>query len=885
MRERALGAWPIVLGSFAGASLWVSLGTMAVTELETRFRVASLPAVWILAVLIVAGGAVAWLARLTRDRAWPLAILGLLWLPYLPGRWPIAFAMWQGPIEVAVWCAAIGGAIWAERSAWAAWLSAVAFDVGKAPLLAGLVAAACYGATAIHISERIPNGDEPHYLVIAQSLLLDHDLKIQNNHDRGDYTAYFFGELRPHYLRRGIDEQIYSIHSPGISVLILPAFAVTGYPGAVATVIALTATAGAITWMVAWMLTASASAAWVGWAAVFLTTPFFFHGFTLYPDGVGALLVVAGVWLLTRLELGQPIGSAALVAAGIAFGLLPWLHTRFAVLSTMLALLVSLRLLSSANRVTQLLTFLAPPVVSVALWLGYFWAIWGVPDPSAPYGGNTQTAIGYISRGVTGLLIDQQFGVIVSAPIYLVAFAGFLQMLRKRPRLSLELVLVVVPYVSAASSFAMWWGGVSSPARFVAAILPIAALPIAWWWNSQARTSWRALTLVLLLFSILTVVPRVVVEHGALIYNDRNGFDLLLDWASQTVNLPLAFPSVHRGAGAVTDALSWGVAALAVAFVAWFLGRRKHHPANVWTAMTMSVAIAAMCASTAVWARHADHGLTPTSSQLAFLRAWDPAWQTTRLSLQPFHALTEESLASRIEVATSARGPQNATDRALFTSSVLPAADYDVVIAGANTLDGQLVVRVGRLDQPTEQWSLEGLHSGLTGLTLHLPVAVHSVVIRGDAAAQASATKLSLRLRRLLRTADGEVPYALRAARYGPVRTFFMDQAAFTEPAGFWTRGQEATTVVLDADAATRTQGVRLRVRAGPVATTVNLSAGDWSKQLSFAPDQIQEVTLPALVDRDAWVLKIETGAKFSPRDLDPQSRDFRRLGVWIEFP
>ena len=55
--------------------------------------------------------------------------------------------------------------------------------------------------------------------------LLDHDLKIQNNHERGDYTAYFFGELRPHYLRRGIDEQIYSIHSPGISVLVFPAFA------------------------------------------------------------------------------------------------------------------------------------------------------------------------------------------------------------------------------------------------------------------------------------------------------------------------------------------------------------------------------------------------------------------------------------------------------------------------------------------------------------------------------------------------------------------------------------------------------------------------------------------------------------------------------------
>src|SRR4029453_17779947 len=162
-----------------------------------------------------------------------------------PGRWPIAFVMWQGPIEAAVWSAALGGVLWAERSAWSNWLSSVACDVRRAPILAGLTAALCYGATAIHIAERIPNGDEPHYLVITQSLLLDHDLKIQNNHERADYTAYFFGELRPHYLRRGIDEQIYSIHSPGISVLILPAFAVAGYAGAAATLIALTVTAAA----------------------------------------------------------------------------------------------------------------------------------------------------------------------------------------------------------------------------------------------------------------------------------------------------------------------------------------------------------------------------------------------------------------------------------------------------------------------------------------------------------------------------------------------------------------------------------------------------------------------------------------------------------------
>jgi hypothetical protein len=247
--------------------------------------------------------------------------------------------------------------------------------------------------------------------------------------------------------------------------------------------------------------------------------------------------------------------------------------------------------------------------------------------------------------------------------------------------------------------------------------------------------------------------------------------------------------------------------------------------------------------------------------------------------------LSIDELANRIEVSTTTRGPQNASDGSLFVSSVLPAADYEVVVEGSNALAGELLVRVGRLDQPTERWALEGTRAGLTGLTLHLPVAVHSVVIRGDDAARAAVSKLTLRLKRLLTSVDDGVPYALRAARYGRVRTFFMDQAAFTEPSGFWTRGAEATTVVLDADEAARQQGLALRLRAGPVPTAVDLSVGEWSKSLTLAPDQIQEVTLPPPSSERSWVLRIDTLAKFSPRDLDPTNRDFRRLGVWVEFP
>ena len=97
----------ILCGALAGASGWISLGTMAVTDESSGARVAALPPLWVLAAGIVLGASAAALLRLSTSRVWPLAVVGLLWLPYLPGQWPAAFLMWQGPAELWVWCAAI----------------------------------------------------------------------------------------------------------------------------------------------------------------------------------------------------------------------------------------------------------------------------------------------------------------------------------------------------------------------------------------------------------------------------------------------------------------------------------------------------------------------------------------------------------------------------------------------------------------------------------------------------------------------------------------------------------------------------------------------------------------------------------------------------------
>src|SRR4029077_2560447 len=86
------------------------------------------------------------------------------------------------------------------------------------------------------LSEVGLDGDEPHYLIITHSLLVDRDLKIENNHTAGDYRAFFGGDLKPDYLQRAVNGEIYSIHAPGLPALLLPGYAVAGAVGAIFTV-------------------------------------------------------------------------------------------------------------------------------------------------------------------------------------------------------------------------------------------------------------------------------------------------------------------------------------------------------------------------------------------------------------------------------------------------------------------------------------------------------------------------------------------------------------------------------------------------------------------------------------------------------------------------
>jgi len=71
------------------------------------------------------------------------------------------------------------------------------------------------------------SGDEPHYLVVANSILYDQDLNIANNQSRNKISNFWYSEKAlPYHGYFGIKGRnyIYSFHLPAISFMILPFF-------------------------------------------------------------------------------------------------------------------------------------------------------------------------------------------------------------------------------------------------------------------------------------------------------------------------------------------------------------------------------------------------------------------------------------------------------------------------------------------------------------------------------------------------------------------------------------------------------------------------------------------------------------------------------------
>jgi hypothetical protein len=867
----------------AGAAVWASLGTLALSDAGARAaRVGVLPPVWWLGVLVAGAIALAWVLRLSADRATPLFFSAAIFVPWLPVRLPPELLVWAGPMLWLFWAAVAAGVLSAggRASGGGRWRAAFANPVA-APWVAFACAAMIYGAAAWRLAPQVPGGDEPHYLIIAQSLWRDGDLRIENNHQRGDYLEYFGGVLRPDYLKRGIDGQIYSIHLPGVPAVIAPLLALGGYGLVKAFLALLSAAATSVAWRAAYRLTGQAAAAWFGWAGVALAAPVLLLSFTVYPDGPGAVVVMIAFSLAVALESRPSRAASWWAASGFLPALLPWLHPRFSVLAAALGLLFAGRALGDARPVRAIAAFAFVPAASAIGWFGYYYALYGRLDPSAAYGHYTQMSLDRIPTGLLGLLFDQQYGLIVYAPVFAIGLAGLAALARSRPRLAVEWIAVVVPYAAATAMYHMWWGGFSSPARFVGSTLLLFALPLAAARAVTTRAATRTVQAAALGVSVGIAAMVLAVERGAFVFNVRDVAAPWLVWSSQLADLTRAVPSLFRRGPAV--ALAEAALGSAALLCAWLAARTA---AGRWKLTSGGTALLTLCAMAAgvtagaagAWRIEGASGTRVTFGQLRALEAAAARRAAPAVVLGPPSIVPVADAVERLRIAPEQGSGGSADEWGVLP--YLPAGRYLAWADLSRAGEFGLFLVSGRSDGPFESWRIAAEHAGAVSRAFDLPVGVSAVRVRGDAGARLIVRDLWLQpVWSDWRASPAGARRAVSARRYGHVGIYAVS-GAYLEPDGLWTAGGRTSELVVQVPPGQRHAVFSLR--AGPVATPVHVRAGAFDLHADLPPGEACDLSVPVSPDGSA-LLSIDAGRSFRPSEMDPPSADRRLLGVRLE--
>jgi hypothetical protein len=894
------------IGLAVAAAAWLCQGTLAF-EYTDGPRLAVLPvSVFAIFVAFASGTAALMVARAGLSLA-SLWLLTLVFLPFLPLPVPAALQAWAGPLRILIWCGIallmLNEGVRRTPEARRTIDRVMPLARTRPRVTAGVLSAAVFATAYAFVAPAVPRGDEPHYLVITQSLLRDRDLRIENNHRRGDYQAYYPWPLAPHYLQRGRDGKIYSIHAPGLSALVAPAFAIGGYPATVVVLILIAACGGALVWHLGWLVARSVAAAWFGWASVVLAPTTIFHSFTVFPDGVGGVITLTGVWALLRAPDERKTGTTSVrpwLLHGAALALLPWLHTRFAILAGSLGALVLLRLSTTRNPAGKAVAFLSVPAVSALCWVGFFIAIYGTPDPSAPYGGSREFSLAFIPGGLTGLLFDQRFGLLTNAPVLATAVAGLgLMLLRPSSgvvqdasttdvsirRLAIELLFVSVPYMLTVANFAMWWGGWSAPARFAAAIVPLLAIPAAFAWNTmRTRASRYSASLALAITAFLSAVL-IVPGRGALAFNTREGYAHSLNWLSRLADLGHGMPAWFRDRELefFLDTVVW----IAIGLAAWRLIRvferspRLRTTASFATVVSLSYASAFMLALTVTWSLHGVERVNAAPAQVEVLRRLSDEPRLLAWQLNPFSPITAERVPSLLRIDPGRRfvtdGGAGRNDRPLLTLPGVPAGSYGVRVRTSGP-GGWLMVGIGQ-----DQFALKTLAitSPPVPIEIDFPVDVRALIVRGDDDARRVVRELVIEPVSVVPARDRlTTALARQAVRYGSSSVYFLDDRSFPEPEAFWVGGARSTSVVFDPDTGS---SIDLQIRNAPVENVVTMQSGTWREVLQLTPGEERQLRLPVDPQRGAALVTITTSSGFRPSEVESESRDSRFLGVWVK--
>jgi hypothetical protein len=533
-----------------------------------------------------------------------------------------------------------------------------------------------------------------------------------------------------------------------------------------------------------------------------------------------------------------------------------------------------------------------PYAVSLALWFAFFYWIWRVPLPQAPYGALVQTSPWNLIFGAPGLLFDQEFGLLPYAPVYILSMTGLWVMWRggrSGRRQALEIAVVVGALLATVGAFRIWWGGSASPGRPLTSGLLLLAVPIAFAFHAAPMGSARRAAQHLLLWASLGITGILFfAQQGLLTANGRDGTSSLLEYLSPLWPAWTLAPSFihHEAPTAIFHTVLWlALAALA----AFLLGRIRTAHAGTASLAALVVAAASLLVAMAVMPRMPLSPAWPeldvrARARLPIIDEFDSVARPVAIVYSPFGLTSPAELVTHASVAAE-RGVRKEPQpiRVLHNGRFsLPAGTYRVEVDWSGARLGDTIgLQIGRTGEVWQEWPVEARPGARWSEEFSLPLDAGFVGLRGSPEMERVIERIRfvpVSVTNLGHRPKG--PAVIAASRSGPASVFYYDLNVSPEPAGFWIWGSRTTRVTIARPATTAP--LVLRVHSGPIDNRLHLTTFGWQQTVTLQPQSPIEVEVPG-GSGGLVTLGLSADFAFVPQQRDASSTDVRPLGVWVE--
>jgi len=427
-------------------------------------------------------------------------------------------------------------------------------------------------------------GDEPHYLLMAQSIASDGDIDLRNQYAKREYRGFFRGTLRPN--GRVVAGRLVEPQPAGVSLLIAPAYALGGATAAELEIAAFAALAFVLAVALARRLVPEPWATAAPLACA-VSPPALAYATAIYPDVPAALALTAAALLALQYRGRPRLGTAILL--GVVLSPVPWLGVKY-LAPAVVVLLAAWRWAARRGRGFHGLVAAEVLFASLVVYVTVNGRLYEALTPygAGPAGKPTAeslTGADVLDRlpRLASLWLDRDVGLLRWAPVFALAFfAVWLLWRSRRDRVARAIAeqrdvevtatllvllagtLALVAVVAAPTISGEWF-----PARHLVAALPAAAALSAWGLRHAPRAGGVLCALTVAAGAWLFVALRT--GHGTWAHPPHE-----IPWGPLDALLP------RYGTGSAwAVVLGWALAAGLVALVAreWRL-RRTPRPAS-----------------------------------------------------------------------------------------------------------------------------------------------------------------------------------------------------------------------------------------------------------------------------------------------------------------